>query len=141
MKILSWLYGKGISGAISSDLINKYLAIKAKHPQEDETKILTRVWNLWLTMNEEKIMEENNEDKIIRLSIKKEQNDKNAPSNLLEAFSDILYIETEVLMQDGDLWDRAVQVFLKESKKQGLDFTNIYESQRIILERLGILGK
>jgi hypothetical protein len=40
MSFLSWLFGKGIAGAISSDLVKKYLGIKSQHPHEEDEKIL-----------------------------------------------------------------------------------------------------
>jgi len=52
MSFLSWLFGKG------------------------NEKILERVWNFWLTLNADKIQTEGDEDKIARLSIIKEKNDK-----------------------------------------------------------------
>jgi len=76
MSFLSWLFGKGIAGAISSDLLKKYLGIKSQHPNEEDEKILERVWNFWLTLNADKIQTEDDEDKIVRLSIIKEKNDK-----------------------------------------------------------------
>lgn len=64
MNFLSWLFGKGIAGAISSDLVKKYLGIKSQHPNEEERKILERVWNFWLTLNADKIQAEDGDPKI-----------------------------------------------------------------------------
>ena len=141
MSILSWIFGKGLAGAISSDLLKKYTAIKSQHPQEDDKKILARVWNIWLTLNEEKIRTEDDEHKIVRLSIIKEQHDGKSALNafskcksLFDLYSDILYIETEVSSTDGKIWDNAMKVFIKVSSKYGLDFSKEYESYKIMLD-------
>ena len=73
MGFLSWLFGKGIAGAISSDLVKKYLGIKSRHSNEKDEEIFERVWNFWLTLNADKIQTEDGEDKILRLSIIKEK--------------------------------------------------------------------
>jgi len=135
MSFLSWLFGKGIAGAISSDLLKKYLGIKSQHPNEEDEKILERVWNFWLTLNADKIQTEDDEDKIARLSIIKEKNDKKtavdsltALRSLFDLYQDILYIETEITSSDRRIWDNSMKVFIKESKKYGLDFSKEYES-------------
>ena len=135
MSFLSWLFGKGIAGAISSDLLKKYLGIKSQHPNEEDEKILELVWNFWLTLNADKIQTEDDEDKIVRLSIIKEKNDKKAAVDLLTAlrslfdlYQDILYIETEITSSDRRIWDNSMKVFIKESKKYGFDFSKEYES-------------
>jgi len=135
MSFLSWLFGKGIAGAISSDLVKKYLGIKSQHPNEEEREILERVWNFWLTLNADKIQAEDGEDKIVRLSIIKENNDKKTVFNsksLFNLYQDILYIETEITTSDGKIWDNSMEVFIKESKKYGLDFSQEYESLKRI---------
>jgi hypothetical protein len=139
MSFLSWLFRKGIAGAISSDLIKKYLGIKSQHPHEEDEKILERVWNSWLTLNADKIQTEDGEDKIARLSIIKEKNDKKtaldsltALKSLYDLYQDILYIETDIRASDGKIWDNLMKVFIKESKKYGLDFSKEYESHKKI---------
>jgi len=139
MSFLSWLFGKGIAGAISSDLLKKYLGIKSQHPNEEDEKILERVWNFWLTLNADKIQTEGDEDKIARLSIIKEKNDKKtavdsltALRSLFDLYQDILYIETEITTSDGKIWDNSMKVFVNESKKYGLDFSEEYESLKRI---------
>ena len=139
MSFLSWLFGKGIAGAISSDLLKKYLGIKSQHPNEEDEKILERVWNFWLTLNADKIQNEGDEDKIARLSIIKEKNDKKtavdsltALRSLFDLYQDILYIETEITTSDGKIWDNSMKVFVNESKKYGLDFSEEYESLKRI---------
>jgi hypothetical protein len=135
MSFLSWLFGKGIAGAISSDLVEKYLGIKSQHPHEEDEEILERVWNFWLTLNADKIQTEDGEDKIARLNIIKEKNDKKtaidsltALKSLFNLYQDILYIETEITTSDGKIWDNSMKVFIKESRKYGLDFIKEYES-------------
>lgn len=135
MSFLSWLFGKGIAGAISSDLLKKYLGIKSQHPNEEEREILERVWNFWLTLNADKIQTEDGEDKIVRLSIIKENNDKKTAfdsKSLFNLYQDILYIETEITTSDGKIWDNSMKVFIKELKKYGLDFSQEYESLKKI---------
>ena len=135
MSFLSWLFGKGIAGAISSDLVKKYFRIKSQNPHEDDKKILERVWNFWLTLNATNIQTEDSEDKIARLNIIKEKNDKKTVSGSITAFKslfnlyqDVLYIETEISTSDGKIWDNSMKVFIKESNKYGLDFSNEFES-------------
>lgn len=143
MSFFSWLFGKGIAGAISSDLVKKYLGIKSQHPHEEDEKILERVWNFWLTLNADKIQTENGEDKIVRLSIIKEKNDKKTAldsltplKSLFNLYQDILYIETEITTSDGKIWDNSMKVFIKESRKYGLDFSKEYESLKRIKDSL-----
>lgn len=143
MSLLSWLFGKGIGGAISSDLVKKYLGIKSQHPHEEDEKILERVWNFWLTLNADKIQTEDVEDKITRLSIIKEKNDKKtAPDSLtplkslFNLYQDILYIETEITTSDGKIRDNSMKVFIKESRKYGLDFNKEYKSLKRIRDSL-----
>lgn len=139
MSFLSWLFEKSIAGAISSDLLKKYLGIKSQHPNEEDEKILERVWNFWLTLNADKIQTEDDEDKIVRLSIIKEKSDKKtavdsltALRSLFDLYQDILYIETEITSSDRRIWDNSMKVFIKESKKYGLDFSKEYESLKKI---------
>jgi len=138
--ILSWLFRKGLAGAISSDLLKKYSGIKAQWPNEDEEKILVRVWNLWLTLNANKIQTEDDEHKIARLSIIKEKNDMKteidsliALKSLFGLYEDILYIEAEITTSDGKIWDSSMQVFIREAKKYGLDFDKEYRSFKRML--------
>lgn len=144
MSFLSWLFKKGIAGAISTDLANKYLGIKSRHPNEEDKIILERLWNIWLTLNENVIQEENDLDKIARLSIMKEEYENKSSvdslanfKNLFDLYQVILYIETELLPADGSLWDNSVKVFIKESKKYGLDFSNEYKSFKRTLKIIG----
>lgn len=141
MSLLSWLFRKGIAGAISSDLLKKYFGIKSQHPNEDDEKILERVWNFWLTLNAAKIQAEDDEDKIVRLNIIKEKMTKKAAvdsltalKTLFDLYQDILYIETEITTSDGKIWDNTIKVFIKESSKYGLDFSKEYESYRRIID-------
>ena len=143
MSFLSWLFGKGIAGAISSDLLKKYLGIKSQHPNEEDEKILERVWNFWLTLNADKIQTEDDEDKIVRLSIIKEKNDKKtavdsftALKSLFDLYQDVLYIETEITSSDGKIWNNSMKVFINESKKYGLDFNKEYDSYKRIISRV-----
>lgn len=142
MSLLSWIYGKGIAGAISSDLIIKYLGIKSQHPAEGDSEILVRLWNFWLTLNAEKIEIEDGEDKNIRLHIIKEKNEKKtgidsliALKNLLGLYQDILYIETEITPADGRIWENAMEVFVKTAQKYGLDLSNEFEMRRRLIRR------
>ena len=140
MGILRWLYGKGIAGAISIDLIKKYLAIKAKHPEEDNEKILSRVWNYWLTLNEEHIIAEDGRNKIVRLKIIKDRIESKTGVDafikhrtLFDLYQDILYIETEITSKDGSTWHKTMSVFLKSAKQYGLDFSKEYESYKRLI--------
>lgn len=144
MSLLSWLFKKGIAGAISTDLVNKYLGIKSRHPNEEDKIILERLWNLWLTLNEDIIQGENDLDKIARLNIMKEEYENKSSidslanfKNLFDLYQVILYIETELLPADGKLWDNSVKVFIKESKKYGLYFGNEYKSFKRTLKIIG----
>lgn len=140
MSFLSWLFRKGIAGAISTDLLNKFKGIKNQHPNEKDEKILERVWNFWLTLNEEKINSEDDEDKVIRLNIiKKRYNGKSTLDrfaiykSLFYLYQDILYIETEVNCSDRKVWDNAMKVFVSESIKSGFDFSKEYNSYKRLL--------
>jgi hypothetical protein len=135
MSFLSWLFGTGIAGAISADLVKKYLGIKSRHLNEKEREILERLWNFWLTLNAEKIQTEDGEDKIVRLSIIKENDDKKTTFNsksLFNLYQDIFYIKTEITTSDGKIWDNSMKVFIKELKQYGLDFSQEYESLKRI---------
>ena len=101
MSMLSWLLRKGIAGAISSDVVKKYLKIKSQHPNEEDEKILERVWNFWLTLNAEKIRAEDSEDKIARLSIIKEKNDKKTALNSLIALKSLFNLLPIVPLDGG----------------------------------------
>ena len=109
--------------------------MKSQHPNEEDKEILERVWNFWLTLNADKIRAEDSEDKIVRLSIIRENNDKKAAfvsKSLFNLYQDILYIETEIAPLDGKVWDNSMKVFIKESKQYGLDFRQEYELLRRI---------
>lgn len=67
MGFFSWLLGKGLAGAISKDLCVKYLRLRKKFPNEAIESTIIRVWNLWLTLNEDAIRRQDSEDKIVRL--------------------------------------------------------------------------
>ncbi|MGE5606871.1 MAG: hypothetical protein ACM3YE_14435 [Bacteroidota bacterium] len=136
MAFLSWLFGKGLAVAISKDLCIKYLGIKRQFPNESEEKLLIRVWNLWLTLNEEPIGVEDSEDKAARLEIIKEKYDGSnkldnlllQSKSLLDLFTDVLYIETEISINDGKIFDNVLKTFIKESQKFGLDFSKEFEN-------------
>jgi len=138
MRLIYNLMKKRICGAIARDLNKKYLRIKNMHPGENEINILIRVWNLYLTKNEELIRAEDGEDKIIRLDIIKEQHDKGGqpgyevegllkPASLFDLYQDILYIETEFGPSDGKMFLNALKIFVEVSKEYGLDFKKEYE--------------
>ena len=143
MSFLSWIFGKGLAGAISSDLLKKYLGIKSQHANEEDEKILELVWNFRLALNADKIQAGSDDHKIVRLSIIKEKNDKKsefdsltALKSLFDLYQDILYIETEITTSDGKLWENSMKVFIKESKKYGLDLSKEYESLKTIVNRV-----
>lgn len=141
MSILSWIFGKSLAGAISSDLFEKYIAIKSQHPQEDDEKTLVRLWNFWITLNEEIIKTEDDEQKIVRLNIIKDQHDGKTEldsslkesNSLFTLYQDILYIEAEISSTDGKIWLDAMKVFIKDSEKYGLDFRKEYDAYKSIL--------
>lgn len=135
--LFRWLANKSLVGAISRDLCNKYLKIKERHPSEDEEKILKRVWNLYLTLNEDAILIEDGIDKAVRLNIMKEQHDESYSmykfhknKSLMDLFSDILYFETEVLMsKDWPLYKKILRVFVDNAKNFGLDYEEEYTAK------------
>lgn len=132
MGFFSWILSKGLAGAIAKDIIVKYTGIKKKFPNEKEEDTIERVWNFWLTLNENQILTKDDEHKIVRLEVKKEKlewldSELQRPRSLLDIYMDVLYIETEISLQDGKTFDNAIQVFLKEAKKHGLDFDWEYE--------------
>jgi hypothetical protein len=142
MGIFDWIFRKGLAGAISTDLIINYLAIRSQYSNEEDKKIVKRVWGLWLYMNEAVILSENDEHKTVRLQIIKEQHDGKtvldtltACETLFDLYKDILYIETEISIEDGKLWDRAMRVFLHTAKGKGLDFEKEYNSYKRVIER------
>jgi hypothetical protein len=144
MNMWAWLFRKGIAGAISVDLIKKYMAIKSRHPDEPEDHIVARTWDLWLTLNENHILLENDAHKTARLEIVKERLSGKSQvdailkeqQTLFSLYQDVLYIETEVLSQDGKVWHKAMKVFLYNAKKAGLDYEEEYESYRRTLAYL-----
>jgi len=140
MGIMNWLYGKGIAGAISNDLIKKYLMIKAQHPEENEESILNLVWNYWLSLNAEHIIAEDGRDKVVRLQIIKERieakNELDAlikHRSLFDLYQDIIYIETEISSRDRQTWHIAMSVFLEKAKQNGLNYSRVYESYKRLL--------
>lgn len=140
----AWLFKKGIAGAISVDLIKKYIATKARHPDEAEDRVVARVWDLWLTSNEKHILQESDLHKSVRLDIIKERLSGKSHvdaflkqrQTLFSLYQDVLYIETEVLSEDGKVWHNAMKVFLDNAEKAGLDYAAEYESYRRTLTRL-----
>lgn len=137
MGFLSWLFGKGIAGAISSNLVQQYLDIKSQYPNEEDERTVERVWNLWLTLNSDSIQGGDDEDRIARLTLVRRRNDKEtqtfgeslyALKHLLSLYQDILYIETGITAADGTIWDNSVKVFIRESTDHDLDFARQYES-------------
>ena len=82
-----------------------------------------RVWNFWLTLNEEKIIAEDDEHKIVRLNIIKEQKDgkkavnsflKYKNESLFDLYQDILYIETEAFYSGSCTWSLRFRIFFSE---------------------------
>ena len=148
MGFFSWLFAKGIAGAISRDLVKKYLGLKQQHLIEDDKKILIRVWNFWLTLNEVSIRSEDGLDKIARLDIIKAQYSDNESElnklklstlSLFDIYRDVLYIETEISSGDGKIYDKASQVFLNESMKMGLDLSKEYEAMKRGMTSAGLI--
>lgn len=134
--LFSWLLRKGLVGAISRDLALKYLTIQRQNPNLEEEDIVERVWQLWLSLNEIHIKNEKDQEKFIRLEVLNQQ-ETNTPNlsalkmsrrSLLDVFVDVLYVEAEVHAEDGKLFERALRVFLAESKKLGVDCSRAYES-------------
>lgn len=142
--MIIWLYDKGLAGLIARDLCNKYIAIKGKYSSESEEKVVERVWNFWLTLNEEPIRQEDGLDKNVRLDLMKEefgydvkrQKYKNKHKSLMMLYKTIIYIETEVSITDGKLHDKALQVFVKNAKKAGLDYEDEFEQLKFISSKL-----
>lgn len=140
--MFKWLANKGLAGAISRDLCNKYLSIKKKHPSEDEEKILMRVWNLYLTLNEEAILREDGLEKAMRFEIVKEKNANSSAlhefekrKSLMDTFSDVLYVEAEILMsKDWSLYKKALRIFVDNAKKFGLDYEDEYTAMLIFMD-------
>jgi len=143
--IKSWLFGHGLAGAISKDLCTKYLSFKNRYPNDNESKILERVWQYWLALNEEAIMTEDGIDKRVRLKVIKDKNEGTDSSgltrsfnNLLEVYTDVLYIETEISSRDLKLYDDAIKVFVKTARKLDLDFLEDYNNIIIAMKRLSL---
>ena len=74
--IHAFLLTRGIVRAITKDLITKYLAMRHRFGDEEEQVTLERVWNFWLTLNEEKINNDKDYDMKVRLEIIKERYEK-----------------------------------------------------------------
>jgi hypothetical protein len=148
MGLDGFLLKKGIVGLIAKDLNIKYAGIKKQHPTEQDDKLLIRVWNLYLTLNEEKIRAEDGEDKIFRLDNTKERHDNVGqpgyefdslllPKDLFDLFLDVLFIETDVRTSDKKLFMKAARAFVEVSKKFGLDFTEKCEGYERAEEYIG----
>ena len=139
--MLAWLFSKGIAGTISRDLMGMYLPAKSHYSEENEEQLMAHIWGLWLAQNEKHILSENNRDKTIRLHIIKEKKSGknrfdtvlNKYQTLLGLYQDILYIETEISIQDRKAWHRAISTFLEIAQQNGLDFSDEYESYRRLL--------
>jgi len=129
--ILNWFYSKGLAGAIAKDLIKKYLKLRNMYPLEEESKLVDRVWNFWLTLNKEHIIQSKDEQYIIRLEIMEDkyENNKEFITNLYQLYKTIIYIEIEILSTDGKTYDNVIKVFLNEVKKANLDYQKEYESE------------
>lgn len=123
--IHAFLLTRGIVRAITKDLITKYLAMRHRFGDEEEQVTLERVWNFWLTLNEEKINNDKDYDMKVRLEIIKERYEKDDPNwtelyrvDLLSIFSDVLYIETEILStSDEKTFNIVAKDFCDECKK------------------------
>lgn len=119
---------RGIVKAITKDLITKYLAMKHRFGDEDEKITLERVWNFWLTLNEEKINNDKDYDMKTRLKIIKERYEKDDPiwtelyrTDLLSIFGDVLYIETEILStSDEKTYNTVAKYFCDECNKHNI---------------------
>lgn len=143
MGIRIWILGKGLAGSIANDLLKKYLVLKNKYPYEEEKLILERVWNIWITLNEEPIRREDSEDKVIRLETVKDRSDNSSFhkiilfKSLIQLYEDVLYIEANILPTDGKLYKNCLKVFLDKADKLGLDFKNEYDNY---VRTMNILG-
>lgn len=126
MGLFSWLYNKGLIGTIARDVLKKYIGIKSGFPNEEDSNILTRLWNYWLTLNEEHIRLEDDYHKIQRLNIIKDNTILRAIGchlSLTDLYFDILYIECDITnSKNPKLYNTAKKIYLKEAQKVGLDF-------------------
>ena len=134
MGVLSFLFGMGMPGLITKDLLKIYFYIKSRWPDENEEMILERVWSLWMTKNEEGILNEDDEDKKIRYTLTKQSIEErkskfksNQHNDLFELFMDILYIECEIAVTDGKFFINSAKVFTKYAKKKGIDLSNSFD--------------
>ena len=125
MRLLLWFYGKGIPRTISKDLLYKYLNLKRLHPLEEEGKILLRLWNLWLTLNQQLIRTEDSAKKISRLLKMKEEID---PYSLICVYDAVLFINTGISPNDGKNYINALRVFVKRAKRHDLDYSQEFEN-------------
>lgn len=150
MGLFSWCYRKGIVGAISKDIVTKYLAIKRIHPSEDEKKILLRLWDLWLAVHEKPIRSKDGAKKTMRLDLMKEEIIPQEKSELASIFSEnrlaslvgifgaVLFIENDIGPSDGKIFIDCIKVFVKEAKEYGLDYTQELESMEWTMKLMGI---
>ncbi len=142
--MFSWLADKTIIGAISRDICSKYLKIKDLHPIEDESKIIERVFNYYLTLNEEAIRTEDELEKILRLDLIKDKyfsltKVEKSVYTLFDLYRDILYIEAELDMHDGKPYRTALNIFIKNAKGLGLNYEGEYDRHFELLKKIGAL--
>lgn len=97
--MLKQLFSRGLPGAISRDLLKKYLLFKKKYLEENEESILNRIKKFWLTLNKQKILTKDSEDKQIRLQIIEDswfnKNDRES-SSLYNIEADITPLDKKV---------------------------------------------
>ena len=131
-----WLYKHGITGAITRDVIKKYK--NAELQIDDEQQRIDLVIEQWLALNGPPIMlERDGLDTKIRLEIKLEKWNNEPPKTLYHLFRDILYIETEITVEEPSVYNICGIVFVEEALKSGLDFKKDYLSEARLLVRLG----
>lgn len=138
LAILKWLLNKGLARAIAKDLAKKYIKLKDMYPLEEESKIVDRVWNFWLTLNKEEILKSNDEHHIVRLNIMEGKYNESMQfiNNLYDLYKTIIYIETEISVSNGNLYDNVIKVFLTETNKAGLNYQKAYENERRFLSKI-----
>lgn len=132
MGIRAWWMSIGIVGAIAKDIIKKYLMVTSKFPEETEKEKFQRTLEYWLTLNEQKIRRENNEEKISRLDVVIEQyfvsNLKDLlweNITLLHIYFAIVHIETGVDEYENEgLTKDLISVFKKSAVKTKVDLSS-----------------
>lgn len=135
MGIMVWFYKFGLPGAITKDLLKKYLVFKRGYPHDSEGMLLQRVWDFWLILNEEAIEKEDGIDKRVRLKIVKDRYIAGEMHRtLLDIYRDVLYIEAEITSEDIKIYDDTMKVFIKEANKHGLDYSEDYLSMKRIID-------